>query len=1053
MSHLRTLFVAAILLPMLFPMGGQAKSLRAKLFDGGTINAITVDPITPATLYAATFDAGVFKSTNGGATWYPARTGLGVDDVRSVTIDPVTPATLYAGTSAGLFKSIDGGGRWNALPRGADRLSITRVVVDPETSTTLYGVGTSDQASGVFKSTDGGVSWAVVRAGLASVVAIDPVAPNVVYAVTIAGVVKTVNGGASWAAASTGIVAGVVSALAIDPTSTNVVYVGTSAGVFKTTDAGATWSPARSGLDSAAVDSLVVDSTNPAMLYAGSSSGGTGSVYKSSDGAASWTRSDTGLPTVPGHARIGVVAVAATTPPTVFAGDIEQLGGKGMFRSLDEGDTWNACNTGLAASAPPLTNVVVSPADPSTVYTSTLDRVFKTTTAGATWQSSRIGFPADAFLNYALAVDPVDSNTIYASFEVAGPPLASGLYKSVDGGTTWNPADGGLPSDAFVSTIAIDATNPSTIYAGWNGLFKSIDGGTNWVSANTGLPIGARIYSIVIDPAMPTTLYAADFYSGVYRSTDAGATWTSASNGLPANRSVGPLIVDPSVPTTLYAGMTTFSPPDGVYKSVDGGVAWSPINSGIDLYDMQVIFGIAIDPALPTTLYAGTYSLGSQPTGLFETTDAGATWARVVAIPDDAHGVRAVVVAPSSPKRVFVATARGMYVYGPECGDGVVEDDEPCDDGNTGNDDACTILCAPNVCGDGFVRVGVEQCDDGETADGDGCDHACRIEPSAVSETVAANDTVSTDAGNGATASQPLQVSVTTPNAGTITISRTGNTIAPPSAFSLLSGVVDITAPSATPETPLVILFALDASVVPSGQGAATIVVEKDGTPVPPCTGPPGEAVPDPCVTGRSSSADGDIGISILSSSASAWAVFADPCGVVPQTGCREPGPKKASLALRAAAPDPSKASLVWTWAKGSAVDLGDLGDPVSGTDYALCLYDDLTHGGRVRAYTIVAHGGTCAGSACWKTAKGGFKYGNKSLSPNGVKEFSLKSGSAGKAQFKVKGKGVELALPPLPLTLPARVQLRRSGSSACWETSFATASQNDELTFKGKSD
>jgi hypothetical protein len=80
--------------------------------EGGTTYALAIDPAAPATLYAGT-DGGVFKSTNGGASWRAASTGLTYITVRSLALDPATPTTVYAGTNGGMFKSTNGGESMN----------------------------------------------------------------------------------------------------------------------------------------------------------------------------------------------------------------------------------------------------------------------------------------------------------------------------------------------------------------------------------------------------------------------------------------------------------------------------------------------------------------------------------------------------------------------------------------------------------------------------------------------------------------------------------------------------------------------------------------------------------------------------------------------------------------------------------------------------------------------------------------------------------------------------------------------------------------------------
>jgi hypothetical protein len=125
-----------------------------------------------------------------------------------------------------------------------------------------------------------------------------------------------------------------------------------------------------------------------------------------------------------------------------------------------------------------------------------------------------------------------------------------------------------------------------------------------------------------------------------------------------------------------------------------------------------------------------------------------------------------------------------------------------------------------------------------------------------VSSTVSSGGSVTTDTlATGATPADPVQTSVTAPNGGTITIEQ-----GPGAAdFGFLGQKVQINAaPDATAANPFAIVFVIDASVIPSGESAATIVVDKNGVVVPPCTGSPGIASPDPCVASRLTIAGGD---------------------------------------------------------------------------------------------------------------------------------------------------------------------------------------------------
>ena len=95
-----------------------------------------------------------------------------------------------------------------------------------------------------------------------------------------------------------------------------------------------------------------------------------------------------------------------------------------------------------------------------------------------------------------------------------------------------------------------------------------------------------------------------------------------------------------------------------------------------------------------------------------------------------------------------------------------------------------------------------------------------------------------------------------------------------------------------------------------------------------------------------------------------------------------------------------------------------------------------------------------CGTKPCWKALSTvGFKYADKTGTPDGLTKGKLKGGAAGTAKIQVKGAGTNLHLPTLPLTTPVRVQLRQNSSSACWEATYSMAPTNTTTEFKAKSD
>jgi photosystem II stability/assembly factor-like uncharacterized protein len=598
--------------------------------EGGTINALVLDPVTPATVYAATAGGGVFKSVNGGGSWSAVNTGLDHRMVYSLAIDPVTPEILYAGTAlGGVYKSIDSGESWSPASSGLAAMFIQSLALDPAAPTTLYA-GTS---SGVFKSVDSGGNWSAMNNGLTSTsvqdLAIDPATPATVYAGTSGGgAFKSTDGGANWSAINTGLPGGTVLGLAIDPVTPATLYAGTGgSGVYKSTDGGANWSVANTGQTEPAVNDLTINPATPATVYAATSGG----VFKSTDAGANWSPVNSGHDSVESR----YVAIDPVTPATTYSAT-----SNGVFKSTDGGGSWAAAKAGLIATD--VRALAINPATSATLYAGVFGGgVHKSTDGGGSWSAANSGL--GGYYVQALAIEPASPDTIYAGTSASG-----GLYRSTDGGASWSEASSGLTSP-YVLALAIDPAAPATVYAGtWGGAFKSTDGGGSWNEINTGLDANS-VHALAIDPATPATLYAGTGGSGVYKSTDGGANWSAANTGM-IGANVHALAIDPLTTSTLYAGTD-----DGVYKSTDGGGNWSEVNAGLD---SNSVHALAIDPATPATVYAGTYFEGT-----FRSVDGGENWFALNAGLENLT-VGALAIDPVMPEKLYAGTGGGgVYSY------------------------------------------------------------------------------------------------------------------------------------------------------------------------------------------------------------------------------------------------------------------------------------------------------------------------------------------------------------------------------------------------------
>jgi len=156
-------------------------------------------------------------------------------------------------------------------------------------------------------------------------------------------------------------------------------------------------------------------------------------------------------------------------------------------------------------------------------------------------------------------------------------------------------------------------------------------------------------------------------------------------------------------------------------------------------------------------------------------------------------------------------------------------------------------------------------------------------------------------------------------------------------------------------------------------------------------------------------------------------------CPSAPASGCKQSVLDfKGKLKIKDKA-DEAKDLLVWKWAAGDAVTLGEIGDPTTSDGFTLCLWDG---GGTAVTEAAVSAGGTCDGKPCWKGTKTGYLYKDKAGTAGGVQKLLVKAADAGKSKLVVKAKGTNLDTPSLPLALPATLQLH-GDAGTCWTATF----------------
>jgi photosystem II stability/assembly factor-like uncharacterized protein len=347
-------------------------------------------------------------------------------------------------------------------------------------------------------------------------------------------------------------------------------------------------------------------------------------------------------------------STALASAPTILA-DIQTASQSAPVADL------NIASVGPASISGRILSVAIDPVNENIAYVgSASGGVWKTTDQGLNWTSvtSRL----DSMHIGALAIDPSNPSTIYAGTGETYMPgndwAYMGVYVSHDAGATWtllaNTAS--LPLTA-VSSIAIDPTNTSRIYISGNvGVYVSTDAGLTWTKTS----LNGFVEQLMISTIDHNTIFATGSQTNLWRSTDAGATWTAlvgwnANRGLPDNNPwFNRVTITQSSGTTLEVGVThvlyaVFAEPMRVYRSDNNGDSWSEVSR--QMFDEEN-FAVVADPVNADVFFTAGMALRRATQG---------GWS-VQAVPLQYNEVRALAYAPSDSNVWYAGTDDGVEV-------------------------------------------------------------------------------------------------------------------------------------------------------------------------------------------------------------------------------------------------------------------------------------------------------------------------------------------------------------------------------------------------------
>lgn len=686
--------------------------------------------------------------------------------VYEVRFDPNVVTTMYATTRGGFFRSEDGGITWSASNDGLVDVTNSPLVVDAEAPGHLY---VFDFGNRLYKSTDYGQSWVptgfVLPSGQYPSYAVDEPASSGSFLMTVSLgscaatasplLLRTTDGGVSFSAPGTGLPNSGFFGIAVEAGSPNHWIVGVECDestvgpkLFRSIDGGNVWTPVGPDATYTTDISFGVGTPPNRTVYASIDD----VLHKSIDSGATWTATS----------RIAWQVLAhPTQSATLFFSDGSLSDGPQV--SYDSGTTATPITSGLTSNPSYVDGtgrpVIVQPsmfnfspgfpAPGTSLWLATYgDGLFRSLDGGTTWATSHIGLRASNIRALAVHPNPLTIGTGGASKYIFGgfgdsSYSSPALYRSVDTGTNWSPLNTGLrasnlravifdPTTAGVGAAPpFPAINAATLYAAGlssragypidryrnAGLFKSTNGGLNWSVIDGGLPrtpSGATSYSdlgmvraIALDPRSCTsppvsgpciagplrTLWSAsdgarinsvDLVSvpgtrrtattqsfQLAKSLDGGANWSpldGATSGFPVSARITtcPAYPDPpnycSGPTTtesyflirpttvalsptnsniayvgtyvaaLPTGTSPQSPVSGMYKTTDGGATWAPINTGLPLSGASStihhsMLALAMHPTNDQILWVTDVDLNTSNSGtIYKTIDGGASW-------------------------------------------------------------------------------------------------------------------------------------------------------------------------------------------------------------------------------------------------------------------------------------------------------------------------------------------------------------------------------------------------------------------------------------------
>lgn len=451
---------------------------------GGRVDDVVFSP-TGDTVFAIGGGIGLIRSTDGGTSFSSFGIGLPSGTRIHLALCKADPAVMYTAIYANangvkVYKSTNYGANWNQLVpsydfNGGQAWYDLYCRVNPRDPNDVF-VGTID----IYRSTDGGASFANITNGYSGgSVHVDqhflffhPTDPNTFIACDDGGIYKSTNNGNSFINMNQNLTLTQFYRIAASPFDPGRILGGTQDNGTQQTFSTLNWSAAFGG-DGGEV------SFNPASQNYIIGETQNGGLTRTTNNGASWINGTGGIDMGENAAWVAPIINDYNNPAVFYTARQK------VYKSTNNGGSWTAISNNINGSSA-VSELAVSPTDPSLLYCSTGATLFKSTDGGSNWVNSSAGLPNRTITS--IYVQPTDSHIAFVTCSGYG---TDKVFISTNQGAGWNSISGNLP-DSPVNDIYIytgDASHPNTYFVATDiGVFMTNDGGQNWIELANGLP-------------------------------------------------------------------------------------------------------------------------------------------------------------------------------------------------------------------------------------------------------------------------------------------------------------------------------------------------------------------------------------------------------------------------------------------------------------------------------------------------------------------------------------------------------------------------------------